>query len=275
MITAEVIMPETPWQLRLYSKSLKKKQKLRTLRKRVRDLEGKQCLLITCGDNNGAMNYHIREWGGKWVWAEMEETHIKTIESLVQEPVVKINPSADALPFPEQSFDYVLVIDCHEHLHDTKPFNREIARVMKAGGRVVVSVPNGDENKLAVRIKRLVGMNEKEYGHVVVGYEIAQMKEQVAEAGLAPGGSSSYSKFFTELLELCINFAYVKVFSKKSKAEVKEGTIAPTTEDQLKSIEKTYKMYSLVYPFFLLFSKLDSILFFTTGYAVVVDARKP
>jgi hypothetical protein len=76
------------------------------------------------------------------------------------------------------------------------------------------------------------------------------------------------------MLELGINFLYVKVLSKKSKTKVEEGTIAPATQDQLKSVEKTYKMYSLVYPFFKIISGLDYLLFFTKGYVVIVEGEK-
>jgi hypothetical protein len=78
----------------------------------------------------------------------------------------------------------------------------------------------------------------------------------------------------TEMLELSINFLYVKILSKKSKSKVEEGTIAPATGDQLKSVEKTYRMYALIYPVFWLISRLDSLLFFSRGYAVMVSGRK-
>ncbi|NIV14934.1 MAG: hypothetical protein GWN62_27850, partial [Aliifodinibius sp.] len=76
------------------------------------------------------------------------------------------------------------------------------------------------------------------------------------------------------MLELAINIMYVMVLSKKSKAEVGEGTIAPATEEQLKSVEKNYKVYSVVYPFFRLISSLDYLLFFTRGYVVIVEGKK-
>ena len=65
------------------------------------------------------------------------------------------------------------------------------------------------------------------------------------------------------------------IFSrKKSKVEVEEGTIAPATKDQLKSVQKSYRIYSLVYPFFWLISQLDNLLLFTEGYVVIVEGRK-
>ena len=63
----------TPWQLRMFSKTLKKQQRLRQLR----DLLGQpgqheRCLLVTCGDNNGAMNWHLRALGGHWLFSKVQ-----------------------------------------------------------------------------------------------------------------------------------------------------------------------------------------------------------
>ena len=91
---------------------------------------------------------------------------------------------------------------------------------------------------------------------------------------IEPEAESRFSKFFTEMLELGINFLYVTKLSKKSKVRVDTGTIAPATEEQLKSVKKIYRLYSLVYPIFWLISRLDFFLFFSRGYAVMVKGRK-
>jgi SAM-dependent methyltransferase len=49
--------------------------------------------------------------------------------------------SADALPFPDGSFDHVLVRDVVHHLDDPGPAMREIRRVLAPGGRVDVLEP--------------------------------------------------------------------------------------------------------------------------------------
>ena len=262
-----------PWQLGMFNKALKKQQKLAALKQHVPDLQGASCLLITCGDNNGAMNYRIREWGGKWVWAELEEGGIHEIEDLLREPVARIDKSTCRLPFPDNTFDYVMTIDCHEHLTDVQPLNNELWRITKPEGKVIVTVPNGNSHKLAVRIKHLVGMTNAEYGHHVLGYEIAELQSMLQKVGFTPHAHSSYAKFFTEMIELCINFAYVKIL-KKSHVSGEEQTIAPVTKDQLQSVAKTYKLYSKIYPLLWAVSQLDALLFFATGHAVVVEARK-
>jgi 2-polyprenyl-3-methyl-5-hydroxy-6-metoxy-1,4-benzoquinol methylase len=270
---AKPMAPEIPWQLRMFNKSLKKQQKLETLRDHLPDLQGKLCLLITCGDNNGAMNYCIREWGGKWIWADLENTNINEIEELLKEPIMKVDKATCKLPFPGEYFDYVMTIDCHEHLTDPSLLNEELWRITKTTGKVIVTVPNGNARKIAVRIKHLIGMNKDQYGHVVIGYETKDLHAMLKKVGFRSFVNSSYSKFFTEMIELCINFLYVKVLT-KNKVAAGEKTIAPVTKDQLQSVAKTYKFYSILYPFLWSISQLDTLLFFTTGHAVVVEARK-
>ncbi len=267
-------MTETsPWQVRMFQKTLKKKMRLKHLKRHIGNIgRDEQCLLVTCGDNNGAMNFYLREIGGKWSWADLEEKSIKEMEELLQNQVHKVDD--EKLPFPDETFDRIISIDVHEHLQDMIPFTGELRRVAKKGGQVVITVPNGDETKVATRIKNAVGMTKEKYGHVREGLDIPELKDVMNAAQINPEIESSFSKLFTEMLELGINFLYVMVLAKKSKAKVEQGTIAPSTKDQLKSVEKTYKMYSLIYPVFWLISRLDVVFFCTTGNVVMVSGKK-
>lgn len=261
------------WQLRMFEKTLKKKQKLGLLLQLIGDVEGRRCLLVTDGDNNGALNYHFRRHGGRWSWAEMEERSIPAMEGLLGEEVHHGRPSA--LPFPDEAFDRVVVIDVHEHQTDVKPLNREIARVVGPGGVAVVTTPNGNTRLPVAVLKRLLGMGPEAYGHVVQGYRTPELEAMLEEVSLVPESRGAYSRFFTELAELAINFAYVKLLSRrKGGPEVDQGTIAPSSEDQLKAVQKTYRMYSMIYPLVRAFSALDALVPGRGGYAVAVAARK-
>jgi hypothetical protein len=55
---------------------------------------------------------------------------------------------------------------------------------------------------------------------------------------------------------------------------VEKGQIAPQNLGQVKSVEKTLKLYSFLYPFFLAISKLDFLDRSPRGYAVIVAAKK-
>jgi 2-polyprenyl-3-methyl-5-hydroxy-6-metoxy-1,4-benzoquinol methylase len=48
----------------------------------------------------------------------------------------------DAIPWPEQSFDTILCYDVLEHLYDPWSATRRLARLLKPGGRLHLSLPN-------------------------------------------------------------------------------------------------------------------------------------
>jgi SAM-dependent methyltransferase len=50
--------------------------------------------------------------------------------------------SAEAVPLPDHSFDGVVFLDVLEHVHDERAALAEIARLLKPGGTLVVSVPH-------------------------------------------------------------------------------------------------------------------------------------
>jgi SAM-dependent methyltransferase len=257
----------------MFQKTLKKKLRLTALKAYLgRPANDDACLLVTCGDNNGAINYFLKLAGGRWSWADLEDKSIAEMSGLLNDPVVHVEESR--LPFETDQFDIVVSIDVHEHLSDPNPFTKELSRVAKPGGKILVTVPNGDETKLVVRIKNIVGMTKEKYGHHRTGLTIGELKSIYRDNRIQPTAEGSFSKFFTEMLELSINFLYVKILSKKSDAVVDDGTIAPATEDQLKSVKKSYQIYSMIYPIFWLISKLDFIFFRSIGYVVIVEGRK-
>ncbi len=264
---------QPPWQIRMFRKTLKKQMRLKHLRNLLSDIgPQEQCLLVTCGDNNGAMNYFLRQLGGKWSWAELETQSIEEMRQLLGDEVKLC--SFDHLDYPDQTFDRVVSIDCLEHIEDPNIFTLELHRICKVGGQVIITIPGGDQKKLVNKLKNLVGMTKEAYGHVRDGLTIAELTPIMTGAGFTPMRKVTFSRFFTEMVELTINFLYVKVLAKKSKAAVKEGTIAPATEEQLKSVEKTYRMYALVYPFFKAVSFLDTLLVGSEGYVTMMEGRR-
>jgi SAM-dependent methyltransferase len=261
-----------PWQLKLFSRSLKKQQKLGLLLRQIGDVTDRDCVLVTHGDNNGALNWHFRARGGRWTWVEMEQPAIPGMSDLLGEPVLHGRP--DWIPLADSSVDVAVSIDVHEHLADCRAFGRELHRVVRPGGTVVVTTPNGDPWKPATLIKRAIGMTREVYGHTVYGYNARQHRAMLEEAGLRPESAGSYSGFATEMVELAINFAYVKVLSRK-RGDVPQGTIAPSSQDALRKVEKAYRVYSAVYPLMRAVSALDALTPFFTGYAVSVVGRRP
>jgi SAM-dependent methyltransferase len=256
----------------MFSRTLKKKLRLGALRGVLGSVDGQRCLLVTCGDNNGAINYRLRQLGGRWSWADCEEESIAEMSALLAEEVKHVDPSQ--LPYADECFDCVVTIDVHEHLHDPETFTREVRRVLRPGGRAVITVPGGEQWRMVNRLKNAAGMTREKYGHVRDGFSVPEIESLMRSTDIEPARAVTFSRFFTEMMELGINYVYVKALSKRSAAPVTEGTIAPATAAQLRSVHTTYRVYCMIYPFVWLASRLDLLLFFTPGYVVLVEGRR-
>jgi len=261
-----------PWQLRMFRRSLKKQQKLDNLLAVVGDVSDQKCLLVTCGDNSGALNWYFRAHGGNWTWGDVMGENLAEMSELLGEPV--LHTPDDGLPFGDGEFDCVVAIDVLEHLDDDQRFLGELRRVLRPGGRVVVTVPNGDPKLLANRIKWRLGMTPDVYGHTRAGYTVAELRDTLEQADFASISDSGYSRFFTEMMELIINFGYVFVLSRK-KGGAEPGHIAPTSAGELKTHGGAYRLYALLFPVVRAISALDRLLANGSYHATTVEARNP
>lgn len=269
--SSDIDMEKSPWQLEMFGRSLKKQQKLHALLKFTGELSGQKCLLLTCGDNNGALNWYFRQGGGEWVWGDVTAENLDEISRFLGEKVYYV-PEAQ-FPFADNEFDCVVAIDVLEHLADDQAFLHELRRVLKPGGRAIVTVPNGDSQLLANRLKWQLGMRPDKYGHTRAGYTVPELRSSLTSAGFQPVSDGGYSRFFTEMVELAINFSYVYILSRKKKQSA--GHIAPTTSTELKQHGLAYRIYGLTFPMMRLVSKLDALVP-NAGYgAVIVGALNP
>jgi len=268
---ASIEQTKQPWQLQMFQRSLKKQLKLKALLKCVGDVTGQRCLLVTCGDNNGALNWYFREQGGDWMWGDAAGENLVEICELLGEPVNHL-PEGN-FPFADRQFDCVVSIDVLEHLDNDQPFLHELHRILQPGGRAIITVPNGDPKLLANRLKWRLGMTPEVYGHTRAGYTVPELCNSVKQAGFIPVGDGGYSRFFTEMMELIINFGYVFVLSRK-QGRSQAGHIAPTSSDDLKTHGSAYRLYLLIYPLMRLVSKLDGLLSAKNDNAVIVIAAK-
>ena len=82
---------------------------------------------------------HLKECSAQAVGLEFEFDRLLVAQKKAAELTCG---AAEHLPFPDQSFDMVLSHEVLEHVQDDRKSVREIIRVLKPGGRLLLFVPN-------------------------------------------------------------------------------------------------------------------------------------
>jgi SAM-dependent methyltransferase len=89
-----------------------------------------------------------------------------------------------ALPVPDASVDRVIASEVLEHIPDDAAAMAEIARVLKPGGRVAVTVPRYGPERICWALSDTYHANEG--GHLRI-YRADVLRTRLAAAGLVPG----------------------------------------------------------------------------------------
>jgi SAM-dependent methyltransferase len=260
----------TPWQLRIARKSLKKKEKIALIRDGISI--GPDDVVLDLGCAQGILSHFLRQKGGTWVSTDLDFTNLKTSQALLGRNLIQTD--ASGLPFRGGAFDGVVCLDYLEHIDNDTGTLLEIRRVLKTGGRLVLVTPHTGPLFLLQKLRPVVGLKLEFYGHKRAGYTLPALGDKCAEAGLRVLRHRTYSRFFTELLELVLNAVYVNFLSTKPAARLRDGHIRPSTEDEFASQKKAFGLYRFLYPAVWLVSRLDTLLFFQRGNALVLWAEK-
>jgi len=259
-----------PWQLEIARRSLKKREKIDLIEKRIFVRPSDRCLDLGCAQ--GILSWFLRKKGGTWIHADLDAANLRTSRDLIGSGLVHMG--IPDLPFGTAAFDRVFCLDFLEHVEDDRRTLSEIARVLKPGGALVLIVPRTGPFILMQKIRPAVGLKLEFYGHRREGYAPSEIRTMLGRAGFRLVRQTTYSRFFTELLELVLNALYVNFFSAKPEARLRDGHIRPATPGEFAAQGKAFRIYKIAYPLFRLYAKLDVLLSFQRGYALMVWAEK-
>lgn len=259
----------TAWQLKIFEKTLKKKEKLALIRSIIPPLSTQRCLDLGCA--KGTISYFLRAGGGHWFHEDLDFSNVAATRELVG-PFAAVIPSS-CIPHRDSTFDLILSLDIIEHISDDQRFLFEMARVLRSNGTLILSTPATGPVFLLNRLKKRLGLTPDQYGHVVEGYTIEQLDLMLKKAGFQVDYKSTYSRFFTELIELMINFIFVKCL-RNDVQQKRDGHVSPGSAADVSKYKKQFALYSAIYPIVWLISRFDRLLFWQKGYATLIVARK-
>ncbi|MCB0106245.1 MAG: class I SAM-dependent methyltransferase [Caldilineaceae bacterium] len=98
---------------------------------------GQERLVLDLGGGAGNMAHHLAHYGHV-IGIDMNG---RPLAVAAQRGLHVTQSSGDLLPFPDQSFDLIALLDTVEHIPDDIGVFEECRRVLKPGGKLLVTVP--------------------------------------------------------------------------------------------------------------------------------------
>jgi SAM-dependent methyltransferase len=97
-----------------------------------------------------------------------------------------VNGDALTLPFPDETFDRIIAAEVVEHIPDDERALRELARVLRSGGRIAVTVPTRWPERVCWGLD--YRYHDTPGGHVRI-YRQPELESKLERAGLMLRGS--------------------------------------------------------------------------------------
>ena len=129
--------------------------------------------------------------------------------------------SGEGLPYSDQQFDTVVVVDMLEHVENEGQFISELDRILKPGGLLVINTPNLKSFSPLRAFRHLIGQTDEKHGHLRPGYSEERLVQLVGENYQLEQGYT-YSGFFSEAIDTAIVFAYGLLKKLKGGGEKKK-----------------------------------------------------
>lgn len=263
--------PEAPaaaWALALFNRSVLKQAKWDRIAEYLQDPTGKTNLDL--GADNGVISYLLRQRGGLWSSGDLDPSAVASIRQLVGTDVHQLD--GGTTPFADAAFDQIVIVDFLEHISHDREFVRELARILKPGGRLIVNVPHLKPRSLLNRFRHSIGLTDEWHGHLRPGYSLPGLT-QLLQPHFEVERSRTYSRTFSELVDTILNGVYHALNQRKRTGPASQkGNIV--SQRDLHQHRKQFLLLRTLYPFFWVTTRLDALLLLQEGYKLIVQARR-
>jgi demethylmenaquinone methyltransferase/2-methoxy-6-polyprenyl-1,4-benzoquinol methylase len=110
--------------------------------------------LLDAGGGTGRVTQALRNQSSQIVVADLSLGMLQ--QTVAKNGLQPVNTQTEALPFPDKSFDRVIMVDALHHVFNQNQTARELWRVLKTGGRLVIEEPD-----VRTFVVKLVALGEK------------------------------------------------------------------------------------------------------------------
>jgi len=241
-------------------RSIKKRKKFILAEEKI---DGDKTLELGC--SAAGLSKMLRR--GYWVGYDLDEDVVREYSQYLKVPAVV---GREKLPFKDESFSSVLMFDFLEHVDEDSLLLRETKRVLKRGGRVIITTPRAGR-LFIIKFRNFIGLRKEAYGHKREGYTPDELITMVKKEGFKIKEISLYSGFFVEFLEAIQNAIYFRI--SRNKKDRRSGNISPVQEEEFKKLKKLLLFQKIAFPFFLLADFIDRI-FKTKRHVIFLTGEK-
>ncbi|MFH1500731.1 MAG: class I SAM-dependent methyltransferase [archaeon] len=230
---------------------------------------------LDVGGGVGNWAFHFLDYFEKVIVLDISK---KALEKIPEKEIIKKQGSADKIPLKSKTVDCILLADVLEHIHpsDLNKVMKELKRVLKDNGRIVIqtSLYGYGIGLVFKRVfKKMNGRlmkSEMKEGHLN-RLKFNEIKSLAKKNGLIIEDYLFYSIIFQQLTDF-IKDLTAKAMSKESK-HIRKGQ---ELKDRLKKVEKPSKVFRMIFGTFSRISYLDIILFgkILPGQGIFLKLRK-
>ncbi|MEX2054928.1 MAG: class I SAM-dependent methyltransferase, partial [Candidatus Andersenbacteria bacterium] len=252
--------PAIPWQLVVFNLSVRKKEKWRWVKPQLTQVLHPTTRCLDVGSGVGTLSVLQEQLGGVWEFTETDAAAAAETKQIVQGPV-KVIDVFDPTLLP-RTYEVITVFDVIEHVSDPAAFMARIAQLLRPGGAAIVTTPADDGHYYWWRrlAENVFGIDKRSHGHVVEGFSREQLQELAQGADLTMKRCDPFSFFFTEMVELVYNGAYILKNRRRQTTGGYNLALSPASGGDVMRHTKQLQLLRLVYPILRGISLLDHVL---------------
>lgn len=252
------------WVLKIFEKSPIEKAQLRHVSEVLGDTKDRKCLVV---GGDPAIHHYLYRHDGTWLSAGRNEEAAQRISELTGSEAAVIQEGK--LPFEKESVDRIVIVDALEWMKDPYAFVEECHRVLSDSGVLLVDVSHTKRKAILPWIRRALDIRDARSGREHSGYSESDLFD-ILKDGFDVEESRDYLRFFAELSDTLTQFVAGYLYGEELSVAL-DGD-SPERLDM--AYRKTYRFFSLAYPFARLTAVFDKLFFLTRGYRLLARARR-
>ena len=248
------------WQERLFKRSIRRTRNLDRIESLLGSTHNCQCLEISSGD--GMISAALRTLGGSWRTAVGTEAESDSVGYCIKENILMIENGK--LPFEDQSFDQVVIVDALKNFSDDREFIHECHRILKNDGWVIITEARRAPISFVALLQRMLNVSPITKGRRRNGYTSHELFN-ILRDGFDVPETICYSNGLLESASTIGEFVQNIIFDGHYWMVGKH-----IGQDELYRYRKLNTLAGFAYPIMWIISKLE----FLPGHKLIVKSRR-